>query len=271
MSITDTDSTSQLYDLSDSVALVTGATGQLGRPMCEALAEQGANVVVNARSASDCIALATDLTERYQRAVAAAGDVTDEEDVSQIVSTVQDEFDGLDVLINNAYSGSLADFEEMTVEQFQSAIDGALMSTFLCTRESLPLLREDGAAIINIASIYGLVAPNHDIYGDSGLNNPANYGAAKAGVIQLTRWIATRYAEQDIRANAITFGGFYNPELEERTDYTEEFVPNYEQHTPLGRMGNPEDVKGPVTFLASDASQWMTGQNLIVDGGWTTW
>lgn len=98
-----------------------------------------------------------------------------------------------------------------------------------------------------------------------------NYGAAKAGVIQLTRWVETRYGKAGIRANAITPGGFYNAELEDRADYTDEFVPNYEERTLLGRMDDPEDMKGPIIFLASDASQWMAGQNLIVDGGWTTW
>lgn len=266
-----TSSVSDLYDLTNRVALVTGATGQLGQTICEALAEQGAHIVVNSRTETDCVELADEISSEYQKAIGIAGDVTEESDVQDVISSIDDEFGRLDVLVNNAYSGELAPFEEMSVDQFRTALDGALVSTFLCTRESLPLLRKEKGSIINIASIYGVVAPDHSIYGDSGLNNPANYGAAKAGVIQLTRWVATRYGEDGIRANAITPGGFYNAELKDRTDYTDEFVPNYEERTPLGRMGDPEDMKGPVTFLASDASQWMTGQNLIVDGGWTTW
>jgi len=271
MSLTDTRPVSELYDLDDKIALVTGATGQLGRPICEALAEQGATIVINARSEQDCTELAGELTEAYQCALPAPGDVTKETDVRAILSEIKNEFGRLDILVNNAYRGAYAPFEEMTVKQFQSAMDGALLSTFLCTRESLSLLRNGGGSIINIASIYGVVAPDHSVYGDSGLNNPANYGAAKAGVIQLTRWIATRYAEDNIRANVVSPGGFYNPSLEDQPDYSDLFVPNYEARTPLGRMGSPEDMKGPVLFLASDASQWMTGHNLIVDGGWTVW
>lgn len=271
MSVTDTTPVSDLYNLEGQVALVTGATGQLGRPICEALAEQGASIVVNSRTEEDCTEFAAELDETYGHVLSTPGDVTVAADVTAIISEIEEEFGQLDILVNNAYTGELAPYEEMSVDQFRSALDGALVSTFLCTRESLPLLRDGNGSIINIASIYGVVAPDHGIYGDSDLNNPVNYGAAKAGVIQLTRWIATRYAKDGIRANVITPGGFYNSELEERTDYTDVFVPNYEERTPLGRMGCPEDMKGPVTFLASDASQWMTGANVIVDGGWTVW
>lgn len=260
-----------LFDLSGKVALVTGATGQLGKPMAEALAEQGAHVVINSRTEESCENFADRLSKDYQRSIAASGDVTSGEDVRRIISTVDQTFGTLDILVNNAYSGSLSSFEEMTTDEFRSAVDGALTSSFLTTREALPLLKETRSSVINIASIYGVVAPDHSIYGETGLNNPVNYGVAKAGVVQLTKWVATRFANDGIRANVITPGGFYQESLEGLEGYTDDFVPNYESRTPLGRMGNPEDLKGPVTFLASDASQWMTGHNLIVDGGWTVW
>jgi len=271
MSLTNSCSISELFDLTGRVAVVTGGTGQLGKAMCEALAEQGAHVIVVSRTEKDCKILAEELTERYQKSLAIPTDVTKPDDVSEMAHRIEEEYGRLDVLINNAYCGEIAPFEEMTLDEFESALEGALNSTFLCTRETLPLLRDGNSSIINIASIYGVVAPDHSIYGESGLNNPINYGAAKAGVIQFTRWIATRYGKENIRANAITPGGIYNSELESRPDYTDTFVPNYEDKTPLGRMGNPEDMKGPIVFLASDASQWITGQNLVVDGGWTTW
>lgn len=260
-----------LFDLSGQVAIVTGAPGQLGEAISEALAELGAHVVAVARTESDCEELADRLSEDYQRALAAPADVTDPDEVAAAVDLTVDEFGGVDFLVNCAYSGDAIPFEEMTVEEFHDGIDAALTSTFLTTRESLPALRDGGGSIVNIASIYGIVAPDHEIYGDSGLNNPAHYGAAKAGVIQLTRWIATRYADDGIRANAITPGGFYNADLESRPGYEEEFVPNYENRTPLGRMGRPDDLKGAVALLASDAGKWMTGQNVVVDGGWTVW
>jgi gluconate 5-dehydrogenase len=262
---------SELFDLTGRVAIVTGAPGQLGEAMAETLAELGSHIVVVSRTESDCERLASRLTDQYQRAVSVPADVTDPAEVEALAASVRDEFGRLDVLVNNAYAGTVADFEEMSVEQFRDGIDAALTSVFLTTRETLPLLRDGGASIINVASIYGIVAPNHGIYGDTGLNNPVQYGAAKAGVIQLSRWLATRYADAGIRANALTPGGIYNPDLESREGYEETFVPNYEELTPLGRMGRPQDLKGATAFLASDASSWVTGQNLVVDGGWTTW
>lgn len=260
-----------LLDLSGQVAIVTGAPGQLGEAISETLAELGAHVVAISRTESDCRELAQELSRDYQESLAIAADVTDPEEVTAAVDHTIDQFNGIDILVNCAYSGETVPFEEMTVQQFQSGINAALTSTFLTTRESIPALRDCGGSIVNIASIYGLVAPDHRIYADTGLNNPAHYGAAKAGVIQLTRWIATRYAEDNVRANVITPGGFYNPNLECRTDYNDKFVKNYESRTPLGRMGQPDDLKGAIALLTSDASKWITGQNIIVDGGWTVW
>ncbi len=264
-------SVTELFDLTNQIALVTGAPGQLGVAMSDALAELGAHVVVVSRTEKDCEELAKHLSEKYQDSMAVPADVTNPNEVQAMADLVNDEFGRLDILVNNAYSGQTTRFEEMSVEEFRQGIDSALTSTFLTTRETLPMLRDGGASIINIASIYGVVAPNHSIYGETRLNNPAHYGAAKAGVIQLSRWLATRYADEGIRANALTPGGIYNPEIKSRQDYDEVFVPNYEDLTPLGRMGNPKDLKGAIAFLASDASSWVTGQNLIVDGGWTAW
>ena len=261
----------ELFDLTDQVAVVTGAPGQLGQAIAETIAELGGHVVVVSRTESACKTLADSLTEQYQRAVSVPADVTDPDEVEAMANTVRDEFGRLDILVNNAYAGETPEFEEMSVQQFNDGVQSALTSVFLTTRETLPMLREGSSSIINIASIYGVVAPNHRIYGDTGLNNPVQYGAAKAGVIQLSQWLATRYAADSIRSNALTPGGIYNPEFESMQDYEETFVPNYEELTPLGRMGQPKDLKGATAFLASDASSWVTGQNIIVDGGWTSW
>lgn len=271
MNATDGRSVDDLFDLSDEVALVTGATGQLGRSICEALAEQGCDLVVNARTSSDCQFLADDLATDENSVVVAPGDVTVTSDVKSIMSTIESTFETLDILVNNAYSGTSIAFEDLTKEEFNEGLEMGVTSMFLCAREALPLLKDGGGRVINVSSIYGVVAPNHSIYGQTDLNNPAQYGTAKAGVIQLTRWIATRYASEGIRANSISPGGFYNPDLESEKEYEDVFVPNYEENTPLGRMGDPEDMKGPISFLASDASSWVTGENLVVDGGWTAW
>jgi gluconate 5-dehydrogenase len=269
--MTDTRLVRELFDLSDTVAIVTGAPGQLGTAMSEALAELGAHVVVVSRTEADCEELAARLSEEYQCAIAVPADVTTEDGVTRVVNETDSEFGRLDVLVNGAYAGDAVPFEEMTVEEFRAGLDAALTSTFLTCQQALRLLCEGQGSVVNVASIYGVVAPDHSIYGETGMNNPAQYGAAKAGVIQFTRWLATRYADEGLRANALTPGGIYNPELESVQDYEDVFVPNYEDRTPLGRMGHPEDLKGAIAFLASDASMWVTGQNLIVDGGWTVW
>lgn len=261
----------ELFDMSGRVAIVTGAPGQLGTAIAETLAELGANVVVVSRTEAECEEVAERLTSEYQRALSAPADITEPGDIETVLELVDDEFGRLDVLVNNAYSGSAGSFDELTADQVRDVFEVALTGMFLVTREALPLLLDGSSSVINVSSIYGLVAPDHSIYGQSELNNPVHYGMAKAGVIQFSRWIATRFGRDDLRANTLTPGGIYNPELEDRRDYNDVFVPNYEERTPLGRMGSPEDVKGAVAFLASDASQWVTGENVIVDGGWTAW
>lgn len=270
--MSDTPTTHELIDMENTVAIVTGATGQLGTQMADALAEAGSNVVIVARTAEDCEKKAADLSEQHTEAIAIPTDVTDPESVNSMVSEVMDQFGRIDVLVNNAYSGTTAPFEEMSLKEWNAALEGGLTSTFLCSQAVAPIMtRQKKGSIINIGSIYGVVAPNQEIYGDSGLNSPVNYGPVKAGVIQLTRWLATYLANDGVRVNCISPGGFYNEDFEGRPDYTETFVPNYRERTPLGRMGDDSDLKGVIVFFASEASKWVTGQNLLVDGGWTVW
>jgi len=261
-----------LFDLDGQVAIVTGGPGQLGSQICDALAELGAHVVVVARTEADCKEKAHELTANHQDALAVPADVTNEDAVERMVETVIDHFGRIDILVNNAYSGATTSFEEMTPDEFLSAFEGAALSTFLCSRAVIGSMRERGTGtILNVGSIYGLVAPDHRIYGDSGLDNPCNYGPAKAGVVQLTRWLAAKFGSDGIRVNCVTPGGFYNEDHEDTPDYQDVFVENYRHRTPLGRMGDETDLKGAIAFLASDASKWVTGENLVVDGGWTIW
>ncbi len=261
-----------LFSLDGRVAIVTGGAGKLGSQMCGALAEVGAHVVVASRNFEKCQLKAAELSKKYNECIAIKVDVTVPNSVKEMVKEILQYFGEIDILINNAYSGISSPFEEMTIEEWRSAFDGAMASSFLCTQEvSKVMARQKSGVIINIASIYGVVAPDHRIYGRTGINNPCNYGPAKAGVIQFTKWLATYLAQYNIRVNCISPGGFYNEELKELPDYEEVFIPEYCHRTPLGRMGNDTDLKGVIVFLASDASQWMTGQNIVVDGGWTAW
>jgi len=261
-----------LFQLKDAVAIVTGGAGKLGSQMAEALAEAGAHVVVASRDLEKCRAKAAALSAAHVEALPVAVDVTEAASVRRMTDAVMERFGRIDILVNNAYSAKAKPFEQMSAEEFESASRGALTSTFLCSQAVAPVMRaQHRGAIINIASIYGLVSPDHRIYGRSGLDNPCNYGPAKAGVVQFTRWLAAYLAPDGVRVNAITPGGFYNPQFHDRVDYEDVFVANYRHKTPLGRMGNETDLKGAVVFLASAASEYVTGQNLVVDGGWTIW
>ncbi len=254
------------------MAIVTGGAGKLGSQMADALAEAGAHIVVASRNLDKCRAKAEALSAAHAEALPVAVDVTSQDSVRRMIDAVMERFGRIDILVNNAYSAQAKPFEQMSAEEFESASRGALTSTFLCSQAVAPAMRaQRSGAIVNIASIYGLVSPDHRIYGRSGLDNPCNYGPAKAGVIQFTRWLAAYLAPDGIRVNAITPGGFYNPQFHERLDYEDVFVANYRHKTPLGRMGNETDLKGAVVFLSSAASEYVTGQNLVVDGGWTIW
>jgi gluconate 5-dehydrogenase len=264
----------ELFDLTGEVIIVTGAPGQLGTQMSFALAEAGANVVVTSRTLSDCEILASRLDQEYNESLPFAADVTNESDVIDLVDATLRNFGKIDGLVNNAYSakGYGKNLQDLSVSEWKSAMDGILTQTFICVKSVQPHLAESpNGTITNIASHYGLVSPDQRIYADTDMNNPPNYGAAKAGLMQFTRWLSTYLANDNIRVNNIVPGGFYNEELAQRKGYTEEFLPNYEHRTPLGRMGDSTDLKGAVVFLNSMASKWMTGQDLIIDGGWTAW
>lgn len=262
----------ELFDLKEQVAVVTGGAGRLGSQMSDALAEAGAHVIIAARNLSRCQEKARQLSAKFNEAVAVPVDVTLPSSVQAMTDAVEKRFGRIDILVNGAYSGVHKTFEELTMEEFESAIRGGLTSTFLCCQSVSRIMKMvQKGVIINIGSVYGIVAPDQRIYGDVGNNSPCNYGAAKAGVIQLTRWLATYLAPYHIRVNCLTPGGFYNDALAENKLYREVFARNFSGRTPLGRMGNKTDLKGALLLLASSASEYMTGHNLVVDGGWTAW
>jgi NAD(P)-dependent dehydrogenase (short-subunit alcohol dehydrogenase family) len=262
----------ELFDLKHRVAIVTGGAGRLGSQMSDGLAEAGAHVVVAARNLSRCEKKAQQLSAKYNEAMAVQVDVTLPASVQAMAQAVERQFGKIDILVNAAYSGGHKSFEEMTMDDFESAIRGGLTSTFLCCQAVSRVMKVvQKGVIVNIGSVYGIVSPDQRIYGDVGNNSPCNYGAAKAGVIQFTRWLATYLAPYNIRVNCLTPGGFYNDALAEEPPYREVFARNFAERTPLGRMGNKTDLKGAVVLLASSASDYMTGHNLVVDGGWTAW
>jgi len=260
-----------LFSMEDKVVVITGAAGHLGSAMTEGLLEFGASVVGVGNSERKPEEIVRN-GRTYDRLFPVKCDISNTESVKEMFRRAEELCGKIDVLINCAVFwagiGPDASIENMTDEDFARGMDGALDSTFRCTREVIPYLdKNGGGAIVNIGSMYGVVSPDPRIYGDSGQNIPAYYCTGKAGVLQLTRYSAAHMAKKNIRVNCIIPGSFAAPEK----TTSEEFLRNLEGKTMLGRVGKPRELVGAVLLLSSDASSYMTGSGITVDGGWTAW
>jgi NAD(P)-dependent dehydrogenase (short-subunit alcohol dehydrogenase family) len=262
----------ELITLTGRVALITGGAGHLGSVMAEALAELGAAIAVVDLAQERCARVTRVIEERLGvETLAIAVDLRDSDSVRAIARRVRERFGRLDILINCAalvgsseLPGWNSSFEEQRVETWREALEVNLTAPFVLTQAATELLRASGhGTIINVGSIYGLVGPDWSLYEGTKLGNPAAYAASKGGLLQLTRWMATTLAPE-IRVNVITAGGVYR-------ETAEPFLSRYIARVPLGRMATEEDFKGAVAYLASDLSAYVTGQNIVVDGGWTAW
>ena len=263
----------RLFRLDGRVAFLSGAAGHLGRAMAAALAHAGAHVVLNGRREEALAPVRDALVQRGLSADTVAFDVRDTEAVERGFAQVAERHGRLDVLVNNAYAGKTGTIDTATEEDFQAAYDVAVTGAFRCFSAARPLLRvaaeaEGHASVVNIASMYGWVSPDPRIYGTSGMNSPPFYGAAKGGLLQLTRYLAAHAAAEGIRVNAVSPGPF-PPERVRTADPA--FHEKLRAKVPLGRVGEAEELKGALLFLSSDASSFVTGINLPVDGGWTAW
>jgi gluconate 5-dehydrogenase len=261
-------SVTELFSLHGRVAIVTGACGGLGSAMSRGLAEAGARLVVTSRDGGQAADFAASLPGEGHLGLALAQGDTDA--IPSFVSQVVERLGRVDVLVNNAYGGTAPSIDSATAEDFDRAYHTGVTAYFLLAREVAHHLRDRGApgAIINIASMYGVVGSYPDAYTDLPVNSPPNYHALKGGVVHLTRHLAVYWARHGIRVNAISPGPFPKPETHAQQP---EFIARLESKTPAGRMGRPEDLKGAAVLLASDAGAYITGQNLLVDGGWTAW
>jgi len=253
-------------------ALITGATGGLGKVMADTLAELGADLVLLDRPGSDFDSLSANLTERW--GVKVEYHICDLEQQSQradLMDSMKNSGQRLNILINNAafvgtsdLQGWAVPFEQQTIETWRRALEVNLTAIFALCQGLTPLLKAaEGASIINIASIYGSYGPDWSLYEGTNMSNPAAYSASKGGLIQFTRWLATTIAPR-IRVNTISPGGVFR-------NQHEVFVQRYEAKTPLGRMATEDDFRGAIAYLASDLSKYVTGHNLAVDGGWGIW
>lgn len=260
----------ELGSLQGRRVLLTGATGALGRIMCDALAEVGAELVLVDRPGTDFQPLAGELQQRWGTQVRFRHcDLEQEEQRLDLIRWMTEEVGGLNVLVNNAafvgasaLQGWAVPFDDQSVSTWCRALEVNLTAAFSLCKGLRPLLdAAPGANIVNIASIYGVIGPDWSLYHGTTIGNPAAYAASKGGLIQLTRWLATTLGPR-IRVNAITLGGIFRQQAAA-------FVARYEAGTPLGRMATEEDFKGAICFLASDLSAYVTGHNLVVDGGRT--
>jgi len=234
-------------------AIITGANGQLGSAFVRALTRKGYFVYA--------VDLNIEKIKSSENVQPVKLDITDEMAVHNFFSSVQ----GLDVLVNNAGIGVFTPFEDRTAAEFKKVMEVNLLGAFLMSQSSVKIMKNsDGGKIVNIASIYGSTSSDERIYGDSGRNNSEVYSATKAGLINMTQYMATHFGKYNIQTNSISPGGIYNQQ-------SEDFVRNYEYKTPMGRMGKVQDLLSALFYLVSEDTQYTNGQDIAVDGGFLAW
>lgn len=256
-------------DLSSKVVVVTGGAGLIGRGFVKAVVESGGTAIiadideVSGRKAADEISkeMSTDKIDFIKV------DITSVHSVRDMIDVVINKHKVIDALVNNAYPRNKnygRKFEDVTYEDFCENLNLHLGGYFLMSQEiARVMVKQKRGVIINIASIYGFMAPRFELYENTGFTSPVEYSAIKGGLLSLTKYLASYLGEHDIRVNAISPGGVHN-------NQSESFVSQYSKKAIIGnRMAEPDDLTGALVFLLSDASRYVTGQNIVVDGGWS--
>jgi len=264
----------ELFSLKNKTAIVTGACGLIGREHCHALSEAGAHVVALDVNEAEAVKLATSLGENH---LGISANVTSIDSLKDARDKIIARYGSIDILVNNAAINDMFEnpamaaeqsmFENYPLDMWQKSLDVNVTGVFLCSQVfGTVMAKQQKGSIINIASTYGIVGPDQSIYqnekGEQTFYKSPAYPATKGAVVNFTRFLAAYWGKKGVRVNTLSPGG-----VENRQD--EFFVANYSRKTALGRMALPSDYKGAIVFLASDASAYMTGANLIVDGGWT--
>ncbi len=240
--------------LKDRVIIVTGGSGLLGKAIIEDIQIKG-GIAVNAD-----ISVETNLTKNLIKT-----DITSEKSIIETINIAATHYKRIDGLVNNAYPRTKdwgTKFEEVTLDSWKANVDMQMNSVFTFIQKIIPELVKSKGCIVNIASIYGVVGNDFTIYENTAINTASPYSAIKGGIINFTRYLSSYFGRQGIRVNCISPGGIFD-------NQDPVFVGNYERKVPLGRMGTPEDIAPSVSFLLSQEAKYITGQNLIVDGGWT--
>lgn len=240
--------------LKDKVIIVTGGGGLLGKEFIKNLKSKGA-IAINAD-----INIKTDY-EKNNLFV----DITSKDSIVEAIKNILSVYGKIDGLVNNAYPRTNdwgEKFEDIKYESWQMNVDMQMNTTFLFIQKVMPELLKTKGAIVNIASIYGVIGNDFTVYEGTNMTSAAAYSAIKGGIINFSRYLASYYGRHGVRVNCVSPGGIFD-------NQNEIFVKNYENKVPLKRMGNPDDIAPAVSFLLSDEAKYITGQNLIVDGGWT--
>ena len=251
-----------IFDLKDKVAIITGGYGHLGLSMSKALASFGAKVFVMGRRGPKKIDFDGNLT--FIRC-----DVTNPTQVKNRIYDILENEHTIDILVNNAFSEERKSIEDITKEEWDSGINNILSHSFFCTQSVIPqMLKQGSGSIINVSSIYGLLGHDQSLYQEV-KSSSIFYSVAKGGILQMTKRLATEYGSKGIRVNTISPGNFpkKTPGVPERPGY----IIDLSKRTPMKRVGQPDEVAGAAVFLSSEASSYVTGQNIVVDGGWSIW
>ena len=263
----------QLFRLDDRVILITGSTGYLGMPIAKAIAAVGGTPILAGRNKEKLLKLSVEITASGGKSMVLAFDIGNPDECRAAIKEIGQMTNSLSGIVNCAYGGRPATIETTCDNDFKIAMDQNLIGPFALIQASLAMLRiaaqlPGGASIINIASMYGHVSPDPRIYGDSGKNNPPYYGASKAALLQLTRYLACHLGSENIRINSISPGAFPPQTIKETSP---DFYAELCNKIPMSRIGSQTELVGPSLFLLSAASSFVNGADLVVDGGWTAW
>lgn len=272
--MTDDLNPNDIFSVEGKVVAMIGSAGILGTQYVKLLTRAGAKVVIGDIDLDRCQLLGDEAREEGWECLPVQVDNTDEKSIVSFFSTIREHYGHLDVLINNAQikpEGFYAPFEQYSKKTLEQVVDGNLIGMTLACREASKWFLELGkGVIINVSSVYGITAADQRLYDgveniyfpDERFSSPVSYAISKAGVVQLTKYLASYYREKNIRVNCLTPGGVYD-------DHDPKFNEQYSWRTTLGRMADRNEYNGAILFLSSDASSYMTGANLVVDGGWS--
>lgn len=253
---------SSIFSCENKTAIVTGGCGLIGREIVKGLSQYGAMVYIADQDEASAQKLINQNIKFLNL------DITSESSVREVLQTVLEDSGKIDILVNCAYPRTkdwVVKFEKISFESWKENVNNHLGGYFLCCQKVAEQMKfQQSGSIINFASTYGIVAPDFSIYEGTEMTMPAAYSAIKGGIITFTKYLASYYGKYNVRVNTVSPGGIFD-------NQAPSFVDKYSHKTPLGRMGNPGEIVGAVIYLASDASSYVTGHNLIVDGGWTTW